>query len=132
MRQPDRQGPAVSLDDRDQGGIAGDPSRRLRAQRGAVIELAVPVGAVARENGGIRVHDELIAVAACAPGQPGCERGVGDGDERVGVAAAGLGLVGLADAVGRIVPVRRFRGNVGFSLRAFVLAELVAAGLERA
>ena len=47
----------------DEGGVAGEPSRRFRGERASVFELAAAL-AVVRERGFVGVDDDLVALPA--------------------------------------------------------------------
>ena len=47
----------------DEGGVAGEPSRRFRGERASVSELAA-APAIVRERGFVGVDDDLVALPA--------------------------------------------------------------------
>lgn len=61
---PDREGPAVALEDSHQTAVAGKTAGGLRMERGAALKLADAVLAVARERFRLHMHDNLVPLSA--------------------------------------------------------------------
>jgi hypothetical protein len=84
---PDRQRLPIAVGERDDRRVAADAPSRLGRQRRVVVELDAPAGAVGSERVRVDVDDDLVPIAARpVRRRRGSERGVGERDERVGVA----------------------------------------------
>ena len=91
------------LDNTDDAGVAGKPSRRLGGDRRPVFELAA-AGVAVLQRLGIHVHHDLLTVAARKIPRTGREEALGHRGERLDPTLAGAVLIfGIRKRSGRNV-----------------------------